>query len=127
MIVVDASVAIAFLDSSDPHHRDAVKLIAESADSLWMHPLTIAEVLVHPTRVGRGEQAWADLVAMGVKVDPTPVDPHRLAEIRVVSGCKMPDCCVLVSASNLAGNVLTFDAKLAAAAQRMVAKSADRR
>jgi hypothetical protein len=40
----------------------------------------------------------------------------RLAELRVITGLKMPDCCVLLAAENAAASVASFDERLAQAA-----------
>jgi len=40
----------------------------------------------------------------------------RLAILRVATGLKLPDCCVLMAAQQVAGSVATFDADLARAA-----------
>ncbi|MFN0028732.1 MAG: type II toxin-antitoxin system VapC family toxin [Acidimicrobiales bacterium] len=112
MIVVDASVLIAFLDPNDGHHSSAVELLAEASPPLLVHPITAAEVLVAPARNGVADAVWADLEAIGVKIDDGPIDPWQLAEIRARSGCKMPDCCVLAVAATRRAPVATFDDQL---------------
>lgn len=112
MIVVDASVLIAFLDPGDAHHRAAVELLESSAPPLVVHPMTAAEVLVAPARLRIADQVWADLIAIGVETDGTPIDPMQLAQLRVDTGCKMPDCCVLASAAIHRVTVATFDVQL---------------
>ena len=99
MIVVDASVLIAFLDASDSHHQAAVERLETSVPPLIVHPITAAEVLVAPVRQGIADQVWSDLVAIGVQIDETPIDPLQLAKLRVETGCKIPDCCVIVAAA----------------------------
>ena len=61
MIVVDASVLIAFLDAKDIHHGAAVELLAEAHPPLLVHPISAAEVLVAPVRHGVDDEVWADL------------------------------------------------------------------
>ena len=112
MIVVDASALIAFLNPNDAHHRDAVSLLAEATPPLIVHPITAAEVLVAPVREGVADAVWADLVAIGVEVDHTAIDPRQLAVLRAETGCKMPDCCVIASARNRGAGVITFDERL---------------
>ena len=113
MIVVDASVVIAYLDSNDAHHHAAVEVLADAVPPLVIHPVTAAEVLMAPARRGVAESVWADLIAIGIEVDRSPIDPMQLAELRVATGCKMPDCCVLALASTRKASVATFDARLA--------------
>ncbi|MGD9704381.1 MAG: type II toxin-antitoxin system VapC family toxin [Acidimicrobiia bacterium] len=112
MIVVDASVLIAYLDPNDVHHGNAVELLADASPPLLVHPVTAAEVLVAPVRRGIAESVWADLVAIGVEVDRSSIDPMQLAQLRVETGCRMPDCCVLAVAAGRHAAVATFDERL---------------
>ncbi len=112
MIVVDASVLIAFLDPNDPHHSAAVEILEEASPPFLVHPITAAEVLVAAVRNDVADAVWADLVAIGVEIDDTPIDPLLLARLRVNTRCKMPDCCVLASAATRHAAVASFDAQL---------------
>ncbi len=112
MIVVDASVLIAFLDPNDVHHDAAVALLETASPPLVVHPITAAEVLVAPARHGLADRVWADLLAIGVQVDDTPIEPMQLARLRVETGCKLPDCCVIATAVALRVAVATFDDRL---------------
>ena len=112
MIVVDASVLIAFLDPNDAHHPAAVEILEDASPPLLVHPITAAEVLVAAVRNDVADAVWADLMAIGVEIDDTPIDPLMLARLRVKTGCKMPDCCVLASAATRNTAVATFDAQL---------------
>jgi len=113
MIVVDASVLIAFLDHNDKHHADAIEQIAQ-VQRFVVHPLTLAEVLVHPVREAVEDDVLARLSAIGMTVSPLPIDPVDLARIRVRSGLKMPDCVVLACAAAHGSEIATFDEQLAA-------------
>jgi hypothetical protein len=55
---------------------------------------------------------WADLMAIGVEIDDTPIDPLLLARLRVKTGGKMPDCCALASLATRHTAVATLDAQL---------------
>jgi predicted nucleic acid-binding protein len=67
MIVLDASVVIAFLNPTDLHHSRATQLIEEhSTGDFRMHQITLAEVLVDAVRTGRGVQLFDDLMSLGV-------------------------------------------------------------
>jgi predicted nucleic acid-binding protein len=113
--VLDADVLIAHLDPDDPQHGRATACLEEAAAQgpLTASALTIAEVLVHPTARGLGEQAHAALRAMGVLVLDIPADAAmQLASLRARTGRRMPDCCVLLAAERTGGGVLTFDEKL---------------
>ena len=115
MIVLDASVVIAFLDSTDAHHGAAVALFADtSAKGYELHQLTLAEILVGGVRAGRANQLLADLRAIGITPVESPQDePLILAELRTVTGLKMPDCCVLAVALRESAPLATFDEQLA--------------
>ena len=118
MIVLDASVLIAHLDSEDAHHERARALLLRApAEILAANPLTIAEVLVGPTRVGMLDRASAALAQLGINNLPQPDDtPQRLAVLRVRTGLKLPDCCVLLAAQQTGGSLATVDERLAGVA-----------
>ncbi len=69
-------------------------------------------MLVAAVRNDVADAVWADLMAIGVELDDTPIDPLLLARLRVKTRCKMPDCCVLASAATRNTAVATFDAQL---------------
>ncbi len=117
MIVLDASVLIAFLDGEDTHHAAAEGLLSASVDEdLGVNPLTLAEVLVVPVREGRLDMVLAAFGDLGIEALPFPADTAvRLAVLRAGSGLKMPDCCVLLTAEDAQAPVATFDNRLARA------------
>ncbi|QIK63083.1 PIN domain-containing protein [Leucobacter viscericola] len=118
MIVLDASVLIALGNANDVHHLRAREVLMACLDEhLLLHPLTKAEVLVGPVRRGSGELKERELLAMGVE-EWAPIEGSglRLAEIRVSTGLKMPDCCVLDAALATGSQLATFDEELAKAA-----------
>ena len=115
VIVLDASVLIAYLDGDDKHHVAAETLLAGAIeDDLGANPLTLAEVLVVPARDGRIEPAQMALRALEVEelVFP-PESAVRLAQLRASTGLKMPDCCVLLAAEDAGATVASFDSRLA--------------
>jgi predicted nucleic acid-binding protein len=124
VIVLDASVVIAALYSSDPHHPTASALLeANAAQGFAVHPMTLAEVLVGGARVGRLNQLRRKIYNMGIEVfAPDSDEPLLLAEIRANTALKLPDCCVLATALSLSSPLITFDSRLraAAAAQSIV-------
>ena len=118
MIVLDASVLIAFLDPADAHHGAAVELISVNRGPFTVHALTLAEALVGPARVGREQEVFADLASIGVGVADLGADePVLLARTRASHALRMPDACVLTTAVHLAAPLATFDARLARAAR----------
>ena len=121
MIVLDASVLIAHLDSGDPHHQPAVELLrAHSMESLGASQISLAETLVAPARAGRLEEAEEALERIAVhelafehKASP------RLAGLRVETGLKLPDCCVLLAAQDHHAGVASFDHDLCRRAREL--------
>lgn len=118
MIVLDASVLIAYLDSDDDHHERAEELLArEIDDEFAVNSLTLAEVLVVPARVNRMPAARAALDALEVRELSFPADAGvRLAVLRAATMLKMPDCCVLLAAEESNARLASFDDRLARAA-----------
>lgn len=119
MIVFDASVLIAYLDSDDEFHGDADTLLAESiAEDFGTNSLTLAEIMVAPARAGRLEAVQVALHEIEIDELPFPVDTAvRLAHLRVSTGLKMPDCCVLLAAEDHHATVASFDDRLTQAAK----------
>ena len=119
MIVVDASILIAFLDGTDNHHAAAERLLAQAADDeLAVNSLTLAEVLVAPVREGRADAVAAALTALEVRELSFPPDAAlRLAQLRATTGLKLPDCCVVLAAETVAGAVASFDKRLLGVAE----------
>lgn len=121
MIVLDASVLIAHLDTSDAHHERSTQMLADAADEPFAaSSITVAEVLVAPVRRGALPAAAGALRALDVhEIPPGPGAAVRLALLRAETGLKLPDCCVLLAAEDCgATNVLTHDRQLQAAVAR---------
>jgi predicted nucleic acid-binding protein len=121
VIVVDASVLVAHLDENDALHDRAVDVLLASAEQpLACSPITLAEVLVGPARAGRLRDARNAITNLGVAEIPLGEGAAaRLAELRAETALKLPDCCVLLAADDAqAQAVLTFDDRLARAAER---------
>jgi predicted nucleic acid-binding protein len=114
VIVLDASVLIAFLDGDDKHHAAAEQLLTQAIDEdLAVNSLTLAEVLV-PVRDGRLDRVLAALQALDVQELPFPADTAlQLAKLRAATGLKMPDCCVILAAEAAVAAVASFDERLA--------------
>jgi predicted nucleic acid-binding protein len=68
----------------------------------------------------------AALAGLGIEEDPLPSNAARvLARLRVDTGLKLPDCCVLLTAMDRQATLASFDQRLlAAAAQRGIAVQA---
>jgi predicted nucleic acid-binding protein len=118
VIVLDASALIALLDSRDAHHTSAREVLgAHVEEDLALSVLTLAEVLVGPTVAGVAGAVRAAVDDLEIRTLPLPADQaSRLAELRVATRLAMPDCCVLLAALDTQAQLVTFDARLAAAA-----------
>jgi len=118
VIVVDTSWVVALRDPGDDHHRRAVETSREIADEdAVLHPVTLAECLVAPSRLGVLEEASAGLRASFDVVDVDPDAPLRWARLRAATGLRLPDAIVLDTALHRrARAVATFDERLAARA-----------
>lgn len=118
MIVLDASVMIAVLDSSDVHSDAARRILVDAADQrVVAHRLTLAESLVQGARSGLTAALATALDTVGVGRLSEPDDPVLLADLRARTGLAMPDCAVILAALRDGAPLATFDRRLAAAAQ----------
>ena len=126
MIVLDASVLIAYLNGSDRHHAKALTLLESLSSEAWgVSSVTLAETLVYPARAGRLEEAEAALVGLDLQeLLSGGGAPGRMAEMRADMGIKMPDCCVLLAAQNNDAAVASFDVGLLAAARKLGLRAA---
>jgi predicted nucleic acid-binding protein len=120
VIVLDANVLIAFLDSSDPHHAVSTELLERHfVDGFASSVLTVAEALVHPTQVDRQDAAMTALLSIGVRVIPLEAtDATELARVRNSYRLRMPDAVALHTAIRTGSELATFDDALVAAARR---------
>ena len=120
VIVLDANVLIGFLDSTDSHHAAAMDLLERRfADGFGANVLTVAEALVHPTRIERHDAAMASLARIGVQVLPLNIsDAAALARVRNTYRVRMPDAVALHTALVTGSELATFDSVLSAAAVR---------
>jgi predicted nucleic acid-binding protein len=121
VIVLDASVLIAHLDQRDAHHARATQLLsATGAEPFGASTITLAEILVAPTRADRLADVSTALERLGVAELPLGDDAsRRLARLRVDTGCKLPDCCVLLAADENDGVIASFDSALVEASGRL--------
>lgn len=118
MIVLDASVVIALLRARDAFHLQSESFFnAHIEDEFALHAVTRAEVLVGPAREGRGAEAVRRLDALQIRTVSLHEDDTRaLAQLRVRTGLKLPDACVLLAAMETHASMATFDQRLGRAA-----------
>ena len=118
MIVLDASVLIGYLDAGDAHHDRATALLTrEVDDDFAVNLLTLAEILVAPTRTGQRDTVLSILADLAVETLPFPEGAAvTLAQLRAETVLKMPDCCVLLSVLDQQARLASFDDRLVKAA-----------
>lgn len=115
LVVLDASVVIAFLDPDDALHAAAVAALTEHQHDELVIPSTVyAEILVAPYR--RGSEAVAEVEAFladfAVHIEEmTPSIARAAAQLRSESrSLRLPDALVLATADELeAERLLTGD------------------
>jgi len=113
MIVLDANVVISFFEYGHVHAARALAIL-DTEEELTLHPLTVAECAVAPTRAGRLAQFRGMIDRLGLNIWK-PDDDHlyRISQLRVTTSLKLPDCCVLDTARTLSATLATFDRTLA--------------
>ena len=114
IVVLDASVVIALLDSGDSHHSAAVAAVGRARhESLVLPASAYAEVLVDPWRHGRDAVAVVRRFVsdLGVRIEPLSADiAERAAGLRARHGAlRLPDALVLATADALDAPALTCD------------------
>lgn len=122
VIVLDASVLIAHFKSDEAHHDRAGELLLDAAEhDMGASSITLAEALVHPARAGRLDEVRAAIRDIDIAEIPIPWGAaERLASLRVDARVKLPDCCVLLAAQDVAADaVLTFDDRLERSAHEL--------
>jgi predicted nucleic acid-binding protein len=111
IVVLDASVAIAFLDAADPHHSGAVAALTRSQGSDMVLPASAyAEMLVGPARRGRAavDAAREFVIDLVLRVEPISADiAKRAAGLRAAHrALKLPDALVIATADALEATLL---------------------
>ena len=115
LVVLDASVTIAFLDAADPHHSGAVAALTRVQGSDLVLPASAyAEMLVGPARRGRGatDAAREFVTDLALRIEPISASiAERAAELRAAHrALKLPDALVIATADALEATlVLTAD------------------
>ncbi|MCL2783582.1 MAG: PIN domain-containing protein [Propionibacteriaceae bacterium] len=111
MIVLDSCILIAFAEPTNVLHEDA-KRILTTTESLAITALSGAEIMVHPPQDQR--RRWRNLFrALAIEVVPIAADDMEdIANMRRISGLKMPDALVLWLAQRRQATVASFDRQL---------------
>jgi predicted nucleic acid-binding protein len=111
LVVLDASVVIAFLDPDDALHAPALEALTQyQHDELSIPTSAYAEILVAPYR--RGAEAVAEVEAFlsdfSIRLEAlTPAIARAAAKLRSESeSLRLPDAVVLASAEELGADVV---------------------
>jgi predicted nucleic acid-binding protein len=113
LIILDASIVIAWLESTDVLHAPAERVLGElGGDDLRLPVSAYAEVLVGATRRGKEDAVKRAISDLSLTIEPmtTPIAEHA-AGLRATRGSlSLPDAFVLATAETLAADrVLTAD------------------
>jgi predicted nucleic acid-binding protein len=125
IVVLDASVVIAFLDASDTHHQAAVAaLTSVGSEELVLPASAYSEVLVGPARRGRDVLAVVREFVTDLALRVAPLDSaiaERAAALRAAHrSLRLPDALVLATAdTSNAASVLTADRSWAKISERV--------
>ncbi len=117
-IILDSSLLIAFLNSSDKHHMAAKSAIEASNSSFKISILTVSEVLVKAS--GESEKRKRELLA-DLSKEFSPFFPFDLevavlaASVRAKSPLRLPDAIISATATINKAELWTCDAALAKA------------
>jgi len=115
LVILDATVLVAYSNPDDSFNEAAVEIIADNMSSLVAHQITISEYLVLPARNGGYISALAAqrYICGDLQVEmfiPRASDwASQLALVRAQTRLKMPDAIVLATAEHLRGAVASFD------------------
>jgi predicted nucleic acid-binding protein len=113
-LILDASVLIGLLDTTDAHHGrsiDDVEAADRAGRELLLPASAYSETLVAFARAGRLRDARQAIAAMGITVMPlTETIAERAAELRARhERLRLPDAIVLASAQERSGELLSYD------------------
>ena len=117
-IILDSSVVIAFLNSSDKHHIAAKSAIEASNSSFKISILTVSETLVKASGLSesRKKELLADLSTAFAPFYPFDLEVAVLAaSVRAKSPLRLPDAIVSATATAAGAKLWTCDAALAKA------------
>ena len=116
MIVLDASVLLAFFDAENEHHAASVVLL-EVNDTLGVSSLTLGEILVAPARTGQLDETRAALRDLDIVELCVPANVGvRLARLCAATGLPVRDCWALLAAEDAGAAIASFDDRLIRAA-----------
>jgi predicted nucleic acid-binding protein len=125
-VVLDSSVLLGFLDTTDRHHDAALRVITDAVtagDTVVIPASVLAEVLVGAARQGDEVRDAAERRLLDAVDRLQPVDREvavRAADVRARHrAVRLPDALVIATGLVLDARVLTADKRWAAVDQRV--------
>lgn len=120
VIVLDAGILIAHLDTGDAQHEAATAVLEEHEEfDFAISAITLAECLVRPALVGRIAAVEESVRRLDILVlDVTAADAAAIAEVRAATGLRMPDAIALHAAERHAGILATTDGAVRRAGEK---------
>jgi predicted nucleic acid-binding protein len=122
-LILDASVLIGLLDSTDAHHEQAVEEVDaadRAGETLLLAASAYSEALVAFAQAGRTAEAREAIAAMGITVVAMSQSiAERTAELLAKHDrLRLPDAIVLATAREVRAYLLTYDDILAKIAKQ---------
>jgi PIN domain nuclease of toxin-antitoxin system len=123
-LVLDASVLIAYFSPLDAHHASAVaRLRRGSRDDCIVIASVLAEILVHPYRVGPKAVSEVEAALAALRMVLHPVDAalaRRAAELRATHrALRLGDALVIAAGDELDAEIVTADASWSRISRRV--------
>lgn len=119
---LDADILIGALDSTDPHHQDARRLLTawhDQDDTIVISVVNLSEALIAPAAdQERLRVARAAIAALGVETHrPTEAIGVDAARLRARHPISLPDSYLLATARRIGATAASFDRKILRAAR----------
>ena len=123
-LVLDASVLIAYFSPLDAHHASAVaRLRRASGDECIVIASVLAEILVHPYRVGPEAVSEVEAALAALRMVVLPIDAslaRRAAELRASNTrLRLGEALVIAAGDALNAEVVTADASWSRISRRV--------
>ena len=123
-LVLDASVLIAYFSPLDAHHPSAVaRLRRASGDECIVIASVLAEILVHPYRVGPEAVSEVEAALAALRMVVLPIDAslaRRAAELRASNTrLRLGEALVIAAGDALNAEVVTADASWSRISRRV--------
>jgi len=104
VVVFDSDVLIGFLNASDAHHADAVRLVRDSlapGTRRMLNAVNYSEILIGPIKAGKQARDHVEAMLRHFSVEIVAVDgalARGAAGVRARTDLKLPDAYALATA-----------------------------